>query len=66
MHDPKLDEGRDAFSKIEAAERLGVGIVTLHERLLKTGKLRSVRAGRRVLIAKSEIERFLADRDRNG
>ncbi len=56
MQDPQI---KDAYSKDEAAERLGVCYVTLHNRLLKTGLLRSVRVGSRVLIPKTEIERFL-------
>ncbi len=61
MTTQKLDESRDAYSKSEAAERLGVSYVTMHERLCKPGIIRTVKAGRRVLIPKSEIERFLKD-----
>ena len=61
MYDPKQDANRDAYSKSEAAERLGVSYVTMHERLCKPGIIRTVKAGRRVLIPKSEIERFLKD-----
>lgn len=52
-------QAKDTYSKDEAAKRLGIGYVTLHNKLLKTGALRSVRAGRRVLIPRSEIDRFL-------
>jgi excisionase family DNA binding protein len=51
---------KDAYSKDEAAQRLGIGYVTLHNKLLKTGLLRSVRVGSRVLIPRSEVDRFLA------
>lgn len=50
---------KDAYSKDEAAQRLGIGYVTLHNKLLKTGLLRSVRVGARVLIPRTEVDRFL-------
>jgi excisionase family DNA binding protein len=50
---------KDAYSKDEAAQRLGVGYMTVH-RLTKNGSIRTVRAGARVLIPRSELERFLA------
>ncbi len=53
---------KDAYSKDEAAQRLGVGYMTIH-RLTKNGSIRTVRAGARVLIPKSELERFLAVND---
>ncbi len=56
-------ETKDAYSKNEAATRLGIGYVTLHNKLLKTGLLRSVRVGSRVLIPKTELERFLSVKD---
>lgn len=52
-------QSKDTYTKDEAAERLGVGYVTLHNKLLKTGLLRSVRAGRRVLIPRAALEAFL-------
>ncbi len=54
---------KDAYSKDEAAQRLGIGYVTLHNKLLKTGLLRSVRVGSRVLIPRTELERFLSVND---
>ncbi len=56
-------ETKDAYSKDEAAKRLGIGYVTLHNKLLKTGLLRTVRVGTRVLIPKTELERFLTPTD---
>lgn len=53
-------ELKDTYTKTEAAQRLGIGYVTLHNKLLKTGSLRSIRVGSRVLIPKKELERFLA------
>ena len=50
---------KDAYSKDEAAQRLGVGYMTVH-RLTKDGTIRTVRAGARVLIPKTELERFLS------
>ncbi len=60
MQNPEV---KDAYSKDEAAARLGIGYVTLHNKLLKTGLLRTVRVGSRVLIPRTELERFLADND---
>lgn len=54
----QVQNAKDAYSKVEAAERLGVGYVTLH-RLTKDGTIRTVKAGRRVLIPRLELERFL-------
>ena len=56
-------ETKDAYSKDEAAQRLGIGYVTLHNKLLKTGLLRTVRVGTRVLIPRTELERFLTPPD---
>lgn len=53
---------KDAYSKDEAAQRLGVGYMTVH-RLTKDGTIRTVRAGARVLIPRTELERFLTPTD---
>jgi excisionase family DNA binding protein len=53
---------KDAYSKDEAAQRLGVGYMTVH-RLTKNGTIRIVRAGARVLIPRTELERFLSVND---
>ena len=53
---------KDAYSKKETAERLGLGMMTLH-RLTKDGTIRTVRAGGRVLIPRTELERFLTPPD---
>lgn len=50
---------KDAYSKVEAAERLGIGYMTIH-RLTQDGTIRTVRAGRRVIIPRTELERFLS------
>lgn len=55
----QVKEARDAYSKVEVAERLGVGYMTVH-RFTKDGTIRTVRAGRRVLIPRTELERFLS------
>ncbi len=49
----------DVYSKKEVAIRLRISNQTLHQ-LTKSGALRTIRAGRRVLIPKSELERFLS------
>jgi excisionase family DNA binding protein len=48
---------RDAYSKQEAADRLGVSVDTLERRVL--GDLRTVRLGGRVLIPRAELRRWL-------
>jgi excisionase family DNA binding protein len=50
---------RLAYSPEEAAELLGISRELLHD-LLRTGQLRSVKAGRRRLIGKHHLEEFLA------
>jgi excisionase family DNA binding protein len=50
---------RAAYSPDEAAELLGISRELVHD-LLRTGQLRSVKAGRRRLIAKHHLEAFLA------
>ncbi len=53
------EKQRDAFSTQEFAERLGIGYQSAL-RLQKKGHIRVVRVGRRVLIPRAELERFLA------
>ena len=55
----QTQNAKDAYSKAEVAERLGIGYMSLH-RLTKDGTIRTVRAGRRVLIPRAELERFLS------
>ncbi len=50
---------RDAYSKVEVAERLGIAYMSVH-RLTQDGTIRTVRAGRRVLIPRAELERYLS------
>jgi excisionase family DNA binding protein len=54
----QTQNAKDAYSKVEAAERLGVGYMTLH-RLTKDGTIRTVKAGRRVLIPRDALLEFL-------
>lgn len=54
---------RLAFTMKETAAILGVSYLTVH-RLLQRGLLRSSRALRTKIIARSEIERFLKDSSR--
>ncbi len=53
---PKL-----AYSKHEAAAVLGIGLTTLH-REIAAGHIRPVRCRNRVIIAASELQRFLNER----
>jgi excisionase family DNA binding protein len=55
--DVRSDVPKLAVSKAEAAEALGVSVDYLEEHVLP--ELRVVRRGRRVLIAVSEIKRWL-------
>jgi excisionase family DNA binding protein len=50
---------RLAYSPDEAAELLGISRELVHD-LLRTGQLRSVKAGRRRLIGRHHLEAFLA------
>ena len=50
---------RDAYSTQEFADRLGIGYQSAL-RLQKNGTVRVVRVGRRVLVPRSELERFLS------
>ena len=50
---------RLAYSPDEAAELLGISRELVHD-LLRTGQLKSVKAGRRRLIAKRYLDSFLA------
>lgn len=47
-----------AFSILDAAKCIGVGRSTIYE-LIAAGKLKKFNIGKRVLIAKKEIERFI-------
>jgi excisionase family DNA binding protein len=53
---------RDAFSTKEFADRLGIGYQTAL-RMQKNKTVRVVRVGRRVLIPRTELERFLSVND---
>jgi excisionase family DNA binding protein len=53
---------REAFSTQEFADRLGIGYQSAL-RLQRNGTIRTVRAGRRVLVPRSELERFLSVND---
>jgi excisionase family DNA binding protein len=50
---------RLAYSPEEAAELLGISRELVHD-LLRTGQLGSVKAGRRRLIGKHHLQKFLA------
>ncbi len=50
---------RDAYSTQEFADRLGIGYQTAL-RMQKNKTIRTVRAGGRVLIPRTELERFLS------
>ncbi len=57
-----METQKHAYSKKEIAERLGVGYMTVH-RLTQNGTIRTVRAGARILIPRTELERFLTPTD---
>jgi excisionase family DNA binding protein len=52
-------EPRLAFSPDEVAAALGISRELVHD-LIRTGQLRSVKAGRRRLISRQHLEDFLA------
>jgi len=52
--------GAFAFTIRDAASYSGLGRTTLYD-LEKSGKLRMVRIGRRVLVLRSELERLLSE-----
>jgi excisionase family DNA binding protein len=54
-----LPDGRLAYSVKEVRGFLGIGETLIYE-LLAKGQLRSVKAGRRILIPKSSLDAFLA------
>lgn len=65
--EPKTTEAemapdRDAYSIEEAGRRLGGVSQDAIRNAIRGGQLRAVRLGRRVLIPRDEIRRFLADR----
>ena len=53
------DSGRHAMSVEQAAVRLGIGRSLAYE-LVRDGKLRTVRAGHRILVPISSLEEFLS------
>jgi excisionase family DNA binding protein len=53
---------RDAYSTQEFADRLGIGYQTAL-RMQKNRTVRVVRVGRRVLVPRTELERFLSVKD---
>jgi excisionase family DNA binding protein len=54
-----IGESRLAFSPDEAAELLGISRELVFD-LLRTGQLKSVKAGRRRLISRANLDAFLA------
>jgi excisionase family DNA binding protein len=54
----ELPEGRLAYSVKEVRGFLGIGETLIYD-LLAQGKLRSVKAGRRILIPKTALDAFL-------
>lgn len=48
----------------EACKRLGIGKTYFHE-LLRDGRIRAFKAGRRTLVPESELERFIAEQLKN-
>lgn len=54
----EFGQQKAALSRRETAKLLGLGLNSTAE-LINSGRLRSVRAGRRILIPRKEIEAFL-------
>jgi excisionase family DNA binding protein len=55
---PEDTPGRDAYPVPEAAARLGIGTTKLRE-LIASGELRAIRAGRRVVVPRREIKKYI-------
>jgi len=53
---------RLTMTVVEAAEEIGVHHLTLRKAIAR-GEIRAVRVGRRVLITKAELDRFLEGRE---
>ncbi len=59
--DPQSPDGfRLAFSPVEVAAALGISRELVDD-LIRTGQLRSIKAGRRRLISRKALAEFLAD-----
>ena len=56
---------RMLFDIPETGQELRVGRTTVYE-LIKTGELRPIRIGKRTLIPREELERFIAERQQVG
>lgn len=55
---PTAPAGRLTFSVEEAADVLGIGL-TMAKQLIRTGELRSIKIGRRRLVAWADLEAFV-------
>ncbi len=60
-----MDSERLTLTTVEAAVALGIS-VSLAQQLIRTGRIRAVKAGRRTLIPATELQRFLSGEDANG
>lgn len=58
---PKIEDSRLAYTVAEAASLLGTGYHTLWRRI-KLGDIHTIRGMGNMRIAKSELERFLANK----
>lgn len=59
VRSPQVEAVRRAISVDEAAIQLGIGRSLAYE-LIREGRLRSVRAGNRILVPISALEEFLS------
>ncbi len=56
-----MSDGRLTYTVPEAAALLGIG-TTLAKELIRTGELRSIKIGRRRLVARADLEIFVETR----
>jgi excisionase family DNA binding protein len=59
--DPRTPPQQEGISKVDTAVMLGIGLTTVNK-LIREGRLRSVKLGRRTIVPRSEVLRLLAGR----
>lgn len=57
-----IDDGRDAYSEAEVAERLGVSRTTIRDERLR-GRLKASLVGRKIRITREHLTEYLASRE---
>jgi excisionase family DNA binding protein len=63
MDAPRLASDKLAYSVAEASAALGLGVTNVR-REVKAGRIKAVRIGKKILLARSELEHWLKERSR--